>query len=220
MSFGSALLLVVFSGVVMSFIALRREFITRTPWFRWGGVALFVVVLVILRKSIVELQWTHVLMIAGVCLFWTPFFVMVLWYTVLGLTRSALSLDNVVVRPTYSLAEAAEAKRELTEAIRLYREAAAEYPQESEPYRRMGEIFLRLDQPGDALRAFREASDRQADPEQKMILVFAMAEVLADRRQDVPGALAVLEGFRERHPDAPGGEFLAERIERLKERIR
>jgi tetratricopeptide (TPR) repeat protein len=135
------------------------------------------------------------------------------------MARSALSLDDIKVPPAYSQAEAAASRKDFEEALRLYRKAAEEYPDEPEPCRRIAELYLTMGRPDDAVRAFRETEERQPDPRDKLLTVFAIVETLADVKKDLPGAIEILERFLTQYPDVKGREYAEGRIRLLRSRL-
>ena len=224
MDFVTSSVLIATAGAVCSYIAWRFEHISRSAWFRWGGLALWILLLVLMwsqvrMRSPAEGVFT-VVTISVVCMFWCPFMAFFLLNTLVSLVRSALSLDDIRIPPIYSMAEAAVARKELEEALRLYRRTALDHPDDPEPCRRMAEVFLKLERPDDAIRAFREAQEREPESEHKLLLTFAITETLADSKNDPSAATRVLEEFLKRHPDVKGRPYAEERIRALRERLR
>jgi hypothetical protein len=201
-----SLVLIACAGALCSYLAWRSEIISASPSFQWGGLALCIVLLIVMRLSVRirspgEGVFTAVSIPVAV-LFWTPFLAYFLANRVFRTVRALLSLDQIKVRPGYSHAEAAVARNELVKALRLYRTGALEHHQ-----------------PDDAIRAFREAQDRQPDPENKLLLAFAIAETLADAKGAPAAAMRVLEDFLKEHPAVDGKQYAEERIAGLRSRL-
>lgn len=218
MSFGLALGILFVAGCIMSYAAWRMERVSATAWFRWGGLGLWVGLLVLLSASIGQPSIFHVIAILFLGSAWIPFIVFFIVGTISSIVRKALSLDDMTVRPFYSHAEAAQARGDLQEALRLYREAAAEHPAEAEPCRRAGELYLKLNQPDLAIRSFRDAEERCSLPEDKAIHVFYIAETLAEQKGDFAAAIRTLEQYIAEHPNAESRRYAEQRIKLLRER--
>lgn len=218
MSFGLALALIALSGAVASCLAWRAEHLSATAAFRWGGLALWVFLLVLMRMSIREIALSDILLIVIVCACWSPFVAFFIVNTLGRITRSALSLDDLPRKPGFSQAQALAAKGNVDEALRLYREVAAEFPEDPDPQRYMAELLLKHGCVDEALAAFRRAQELSPDPEQKAVFLFSIAETLVDHRGDIPGALALLRDFLKRYPDSRSVPFVERRIELLRQR--
>lgn len=222
MSFGWALALLFLGGCAASLVAWRFDRISATAWFRWGGLFLWIALLLNLRAAVGRGGNFDVFMLITLLLFgssWIPFIIFFLVGGISSAVRKALSLDDMTIRPYYSHAEAAQKRGDLQEALRLYREVAAEHPGDPEPRRRAGELCLQLDQPDAAIRLFREAEELCASPEDKATHVFSIAETLSDCKKDIPAAIQALERFVADYPDAAARAYAERRIALLKERI-
>lgn len=218
MSFELALGTLFITGGIVSYIAWRVERISAAAWFRWGGLFLWIAMLAFVSGSVGQPSIFSIFAILFSVSTWVPFIIFFIVGTIVSLVRGALSLDNVAVRPYYSQAEAEQARGNLQEALRLYREAAAEYPAEAEPCRRAGELYLKLNQPDMAIRSFREAEERCALPEDKAIHVFSIAETLSDHKGDFAAAIQTLERYVTDHPDAAARKYAEQRISLLRKR--
>jgi len=217
------LVLIACSGAACSYLAWRVEHISRSRWFQWGGLALWVLLLILMQsqievRSAAEGVFTLVA-IPVACIFWAPFVAFVVVHTLSRMVRALLSLDHIRVRPGYSEAEAAAARGDLERAMALYRRGAQAHPEDPEPHRRIADLYLRLGRPDDAIRAFRQAQDREPDPNDQLLIVFAIAEILADGKDDPAAALRVLEEFLDQYPQVRGRAFAEERIRALRSRL-
>lgn len=214
--------LVAITGLISSYIAWRIEGMSRALWFRWGGLALFVGLVVLLRYEIRNsspVEMLPLVVIAAVtCLCWAPFIAFFFTHALVGLARSAVSLDDIKVPPGYSQAEAAAAQNDYRKALRLYHQVALEHPEEPEPHRRMGELFLLLNLPDDAIASFQDAQNRHQDACDQLPVVFRISEILADHKKDVRGAIQVIEDFLSQHPEVEGRAFAEERLRKLRAR--
>ncbi len=223
MGFFISLAIVALVGAIFSYVAWRVEQASSSPLFQWGGVGLWGVLLVIpwLQADIrTEADvFITVLGVAVSTLSWGPFIAHFVANRIFRLVRCLLSLDQIKVRPSYSLAEAATARKDLDKALHLYRRGAVAHPDDPEPHRRIAELFLKLHRPDDAIRAFREAQKREPDPEEQVLIVFAIAETVADSKSDPAAALRVLERFLEQHPGVKGKPYAEERIDILRRRL-
>jgi len=215
MKFAFVILLIAAAGATASYVAWRLEWIARKPLFRWSGLGLFVVLLVVMRLSMRELRPSDVLLIVMGCIWWAPFLVLFAAEVIAGATRKALSLDDMRVPPAYSLAEAAAAQKDYDQALRLYHEIAVQHPDEPETYTRMAEIFLKLNLPEDAISCFRDAMAHEQIPANKLLLVFAIAETLVERKKDVPSAIREIAIFLKEHPEVEGRQYAEARIDRM-----
>lgn len=209
-------------GLLCSYVAWRIEGISRTLWFRWGGLALFVGLVVLMchelrNSSPVEapaMMFITIIML----LCWVPFIGFFFAHAIVGMARSAVSLDAIKLMPGYSQAEAATAQKDYRKALLLYHQAAGETPEEPEPHRRMGELFLLLNLPDDAIMAFQDAQKRNPDVDDQLPMVFRISETLGNYKNDVRGAIRVIEDFLAQHPDVGGRPFAEERLRKLRAR--
>jgi tetratricopeptide (TPR) repeat protein len=219
MMFTISLWLIAITGLIGSYLAWRIEWISQARWFRWGGLALFNALLVLMRLGMQSLHPYDVIFIVLACIWWAPFIAFFILHALVGLARSAVSLDNIRVAPSYSQAEAATVQKDFKKAILLYWRAAMEYPEEPEPCRRMGELFLELKMPGDAITSFQEAQRRQKDTDDQLPIVFRISETLADDKGDVQAAIKVIADFVSQHPEVKGWEYADERLRKLRARM-
>jgi tetratricopeptide (TPR) repeat protein len=227
MTFTISLWLIAITGLIGSYLAWRIEWISQSRWFRWGGLALFNALLVLMRLSMetIELSggpglaFSIVLSIAAACICWAPFIAFFMMHALVGLARSAVSLDNIRSAPSYSQAEAAAVQKDFQKALLLYHHAAMEHPEEPEPCRRMGELFLELKLPDDAIASFQDAQKRQKDTDDQLPIVFRISETLADCKGDVQNAIKAIEDFVSQHPEVEGREYADERLRRLRARM-
>ena len=217
MSFELALGILFVTGCVISYFAWRFERITSAPWFRWGGVGLWLMLLFLMASSIDAPQPVYIILIIVSSASWMPFILFFAVNTLASVARSAVSDDSITVSPFYSQAETAQARGNLDEALRLYRQAAQKYPAEAEPFRRIGELHLKLDQPDLTIRAFREAEGRCVSAEEKAMYVFSIAETLADCKKDLPAAIQTLEHYKAEYPNA-AAVYVEQRLQQLRER--
>lgn len=224
MGFFGWLSLFAVAGLFFSLTGLIGQELRGTAWFRWGGLAAFLVLVGLTGSSATFRSqadaFINVLSMAAAAITWAPFGAFFATETIWRLGRAALSLDALRVPPSLSRAEAAEARRDYDEALRLYRRAALNYPKAPEPHRRMAELYLKIDRPDDAIRSFREAQDRDEDPGAKLVMTFAIAEVLADVKGDLRAAASVLQNFLAEHPDSKSRAYVEERIQSLSTRLK
>jgi len=223
MSWPAAIGILVTVGALLSLLSWRLEGLRAYRAFRYGGLALFFILLVPFLAAVSRASGPEMIIIVVACplvgLAWAAFFAFLVVETISGLTRSALGLDQIRVPPAFSLADAAIARRDYADAERLLRELVETHPDEPEPPRRLGELLLILNRPTEAMACFREAERRDTDPSGKMTARFAVAEILADRLKDPPAAIRCLEEFLEQHADQAQSEYVEERIRRLRARL-
>ena len=132
--------------------------------------------------------------------------------------RAALSLDDMTVKPGYSRIETDIRRGALDDALRRLRELADTHPLDPEPCRRRADLLLKLDRVDDAIRAFREAAGRTEHPDDRAMALFAMTEVMVERRNDLAGAVAALEGFLLEHPESRSRPYVEKRLAALRAR--
>ena len=154
------------------------------------------------------------------CLPWAGFVLLALGTNLNFLVSWAMSDSSLVVRPTYSAAEAAEARGEHGAAAAAYAKLADEHPADPEPRRRMAEALLNAGQPRAAVEALRQAMRIEDKPGEQFLIALRLSEVLADDCRAPREAVALLEGHLARHPDAHGASFARERVARLKARMK
>ena len=223
MDFTIAVILTGVMGAVCSFLAVRFDQLARAALFRWGMPVLYIVMLVFMHSRAGKPSgldaFVTLMMMAGASIFWGLCLAICVVQIIANVARAALSLDDIKVPPAYSKAEGVAVRGDLEEAIELYRRVAEENPEEPESFRRMAELYLRLQRADDAMQAFREAERREQDIENKLLLVFAISEVLSDVKADVPAGIETIERFVAQHPDLAGRSYAEQRIKALRERL-
>jgi hypothetical protein len=218
------------AGATASFLAVRNEDLSRKRWFRVTGLAVFVLLLILTWHSIkpsMEQGGRQSAMdfivamgaVMVVCLCWAMFFVTSIGGTLANITRGMLSLDDIRIPPPYSLVDAAISKRDYPTALDRLLEVIRDYPEESGALRRLGDLYLLMDRPDDALASYRRAMEVEPDPGQKLLYIFNASEVLADLRHDPVAALTEIERFLASYPEVKGRVFAEERMTRLRRRI-
>ena len=167
------------TGAVASCCAWRIEAIGRSRAFRWGGCALLAGLLLALGYQTEALARENLLPIIAACIWWLPFAV---WLAFQGSGRRLTPrlVDRAKVSSSFRGAVAAAKRKDYHEALLLYHQAAAEYPEDPDPPRCMAELFLEAGLPDDAIVSFRDAQKLVRDPDDQLLLAFAIAETLAE----------------------------------------
>lgn len=212
------------AGAAFGLIGWLLPFLLERRLFRWAGYAGLLASWVLMARTAGG-EMTDQLAVFRVMFFivlgslpWSGFVVLALGTNLNFLVSWAMSDDRLKVPPSYSMAEAAEARGELPQAIAAYAKIADENPADPEPKRRMAETLLKAGKPREAADTLRQALRIEDKPVEKFLLVLRMSEVLAEDCGDLRAAIGLLEGHLERHPDAHGADFARERIQRLKKR--
>jgi len=202
------------TGAVVSCCAWRIEAITRSRAFRWGGCALLAGLLLVLRYQAKTLAREDLLPIIAACIWWLPF---AAWFVFqnFGRRRTPRLVDRAKVSSSFRGANAAAKRKDYPEALLLYHQAAAEYPEDPEPRRCIGELFLETGMPDDAIVSFRDAQNLLRDPDDKLLLALAIADTLVDYKKDVPAAIQVLEEFLAKYPEVAGRSFAEKRLQKM-----
>ena len=206
-------------GVACSLTTWLHEGLRAAAWFRRAATAVFIALVgLAISCARFETRADAFFIIIGmtvVVFTWAPFFAYCISELVGRLARRAMSLDSMRVPPPLSRAEGAERRQDYEKALRLYRSAAEEHPDEPEPCRRLAELYLKLDRPDAAIESFRDAQDREKAPGVKVMMTFAISEILADVKGDAASARNELQRFLDRHPESESRSYLEERIRRL-----
>jgi tetratricopeptide (TPR) repeat protein len=215
MKFHIVLWIIGVTGALASCFTWRVEAITRSRAFRWGGCALLVGLLLLLRYRTRPLVRADLLPLIAACVWWLPF---VVWFILqnLGRRRTPRLVDTAKTSASFRGAEAAAKREDYQKAILLYHQAAVEYPEDPEPRRCMAELFLVVGLPDDAIVSFRDAQKLVREPDDQLLLVFAIAETLVEYKKDVPAAIQVIEDFLAKHPDVAGRSFAEERLQKMR----
>jgi tetratricopeptide (TPR) repeat protein len=203
------------TGAIASCCAWRVEAIAHSRAFRWGGCAVLAGLLLLLICWRGTLVRADLLPMIAACIWWLPFLTWLIFQN-LGRKRTPTILERAKTSSSFRMAEAAAKQQDYQEAIRLYRQAAAEHPEDPEPYRCLAELLLEAGLPDDAIAAFRDALKLQIEPDDQLLLAFAISETLAERKKDVPSAIGVLEDFLAEHPDVAGRPFAEGRLQRMR----
>ena len=159
-----------------------------------GADALLAGLLLALGYRTEALAREDLLPIIAACIWWLPF---VVWLAFQGSGRRLTPrlVDRAKVSSSFRGAVAAAKRKDYHEALLLYHQAAVEYPQDPDPPRCMAELFLQAGLPDDAIVSFLDAQKLVREPDDQLLLAFAIAEALAEDKKDVPAAIQVLEGF-------------------------
>jgi tetratricopeptide (TPR) repeat protein len=216
MAFAIVVGLIVLLGGVFSYVSMRSEEIAAKAWFRYGGLGVWVGLLILLKIVIGGPSGLGIFagLLSGVC--WFVFLASFFGNTVARWARSALSLDDIPERPGFSRVETLVRRGRHPEALKALREIADAHPADPEPCRRQAELLLKLDRVDDAVRAFRLAADRTPHPDDRAMVLFAMTETMVDRKGDAAGAIAALEGFILEFPDCRSRPYVDKRLESLR----
>jgi tetratricopeptide (TPR) repeat protein len=215
MKFHIVLWIIGVTGAIASCFAWRVEAITRSRAFRWGGCALLAGLLLLLRFRTKTLVQADLLPIIAACVWWLPF---VIWFIFqnLGRRRTPRLVDLARTSASFRGAEAAAKRKDYPEAILLYHQAAVEYPEDPDPRRCLAEMFLEAGLPDDAIVSFRDAQKLVREPDDQLLLAFAIAETLVEYKKDMPAAIQVIEDFLAKHPDVAGRPFAEERLQKMR----
>ena len=217
-------------GLAASFIAVRLENLSRTKWFRFTGLGVFLFFLALMWNSLrpsVSAGGTQaggemvaaIFFVVLVSFCWAVFFANFVGGTVANIIRSLVSLDDIRNPPPMSLVDAAITQRDYPTAMERLQTVIRDYPEEPQPLRRLAELYLLMDRPDEAVQSYRRAAAVEPEIPQKLVDIFNAADILADVRHNLPAALDEIEGFVNLHPDVRGREFADERMARLRERI-
>jgi hypothetical protein len=217
-------------GLAASVISIRAEDLSRTKWFRFTGLGVFLFFMMLMWNSLapsVKAGGTQAVSEMGMAMFftiiisvcWAVFFASFIGGTVANIVRSLISLDAIRNPPPLSLVDAAIKQRDYPVALERVQEVIRDFPDEPQPLRKLAELYLLMDRPDDAVQSYRRAAVVEPEESQKMVDTFNAADVLADVRRDLPAALDEIMRFIQLHPDVRGREFADERIGRLRERI-
>lgn len=219
MAFTVVIALIVILGGAFSYVSLRSEEIAAKAWFRYSGLGVWLGLLVLFNAVTGKPSFTNIFvgLLSGVC--WFVFLGTFFGNTIARWTRSALSLDNVTAKPGYSQVEVDIRRGRHEEALKQLRAIAEAHPLDPEPCRRRAELLLKLERIDDAIRAYREAVGRTEHPDDRAMVLFAMTETMVDRRNDVAGAIAALEGFVLEYPDSRSRPYVDKRLEGLRSRL-
>ena len=190
-------------------------------------------------------RWTEILIRLGVCIVVTIiFYVLTIMFpgliigTLLG-TCSAWALimgwpvlewigeragglyspsdDESRVRPDFSVAEACVHRGEYANAIALFREYSARYPEEITPHVRIAELQMdHLLEVDAAIAELRVALAKAHADETFALVANRLADWLVQHRQDAAGAIALMEQIQQRCPDTRYARGAAARVRRLR----
>lgn len=139
-----------------------------------------------------------------------------------GVDRSAawaMSDHKLVVRPTYSKAEAAEAQKEFAVAEAAYRRLILEHPADPEPRRRLAELAAKQGKADLAVEAMTEAVALTRDIGEKFQLAIRLSELQAELARNPRAAVTTLEILVKANPDHPGAEFARQRLALLRQKM-
>jgi tetratricopeptide (TPR) repeat protein len=151
--------------------------------------------------------------------FWAPFLVICIVRTFGRLGGWAVGLGNLRVPPSFSHAEAAEARGDLEEAEAAYRFALQEYPKAPVAFRKFADFLVKIGRPMEAREYYEKASRLDDDFSARLTDRFAVADILAEDAGDLPGAIAYLERFAASEPDTRAAAYAAERIAQYRRRM-
>ncbi|MCP3886651.1 MAG: tetratricopeptide repeat protein [Propionibacteriaceae bacterium] len=119
------------------------------------------------------------------------------------LARFATSDDNLVVRKQYCQAAGAEARNDLDEAARLYREEIRNDPEDAEVHRHLAEVLLKQGQSDGALDQFHMAIAMFEEKRDRAATMFRLGEVLEDELNKPNAAREVFDKIIRECPGTP-----------------
>lgn len=219
MGFLIVVAMIVILGGVYSYVAMRSDEIAALTWFRYSGLGIWLGLLVLLHIVLGKMTPEGLLvgLLSAAC--WFMFFASFFGNTVARWARSAMSLDDLTVKPGYSQVETDIRRGRNDDALKQLSDIALAHPDDPEPWRRRADLLLKLGRFDDAIRAFREAAGRTQHPDDRAMVLFAMTETMVDRKNDIAGAVAVLEGFVLEHPDSRSRPYVDKRLQGLRSRL-
>lgn len=218
MAFTVVVGLIVVIGGVFSYVAVRCETIAAKSWFRYGGLLTWLLLLLLLATVCGKPAIENVLAALISAVFWFLFLASFMGNTIVQWARGAVSLDDIKVKPGYSQVETDIRRGRHEDALKQLSDIAAAHPLDPEPWRRRADLLLKLERIDDAVRAYREAAGRTEHPDDRAMILFAMTETMVDRKNDVTGAIAVLEGFVLEFPDCRTRPYADKRLQNLRSR--
>jgi tetratricopeptide (TPR) repeat protein len=215
MKFHILLWIIGLTGAVASCFAWRVEAVARSRAFRWGGCALLAGLLLLLHYPTKPLVQADLLPIIAACIWWLPFATWFIFQNS-GRRRTPRLVDVAKTSSSFRGSEAAAKRKDHPEAILLYHQAAAEFPEDPEPRRCLAEQFLAVGLPDDAIISFQDAQKLLREPDDKLLLAFAIAETLVEHKKNVPAAIRVIKDFLAKHPDVAGRPFAERRLQKMR----
>jgi len=215
------------AGALFSFVTWLKPERVDTPLFRWLGLcgmaAGWASIGAAIRAEAGPAGGGNTFaMLVGMGLSSAPwaFFIAALIPSVLGrIATSAMSDGRLQLRPAYDKAEAAEARRDFAAAETLYRDIAAQRPDDPEPLRRLAELLVKRGDPRAAANAMQQAIRIEENPNEKFLLSIRLSEIFADDARDPASAAKVLSDLIAALPDNPGVRFAQERLKLLRQRM-
>ncbi len=145
-----------------------------------------------------------------------PFLACVVAYNITRVASEWTGLRNLIVRPFYASAEAAEVNKDYPGAEKLYRKALQKNPEEPEPHRRLAVLYENIGRYEEAVEEFRIYADAVPDVEDKFMSLFQAADVLADRMGMRKEAIELLEDLLIRYPNARPIKYVYKRLDVLR----
>ena len=227
MGFFEACAITLCLGACFSIAVWRSPGLMGLPLFRATGYFLFVTGWGIATSgalhSSASMDFAGVivaLMIGGGCsLTWVVFMLHALRRGVGNAAAWAMSDDNLAPMPAYSMAEAAETRREFAAAEAAYRELAVEHPADPEPRRRLAEVAAKQENATLAVESMADALALARSVEDKCLLALRLSELQADMAHDPEAAVATLECVIKAHPTHRASEFARQRLDLLRQRL-
>lgn len=220
-----SLMLAITYNVALSYalrlnVAVHGVLLKRCRWFQ--GVAILGIILFdgsALTAFFSDMGIGRAFMILPVCgvlgLTLLPFLLFLYGEAIDAARRAAMSEDNIKVERTFDQVDAAIAQRDYARAETKLREAIEEDPRAPEPHRRLADVLLARGDLAACVRELRQAAALTREAEPKTVILFRIADLLAEKGNDPEGAKATLKGVVYEFPETKYAAMAQARLDRL-----
>lgn len=206
-------------------LSVNGVLLRRCRWFQWVafvGILLFDGIA--LGAFFSDMGLGHAFLLLPVCgilaLTLLPFTLFMIGELTEAARRSAMSEDNIRVEKTFDQVEAAKKQHDWARAETLLREAIEEDPDDPAPHRRVADVLLERGDLDGCLRELRQAAALTKEPEPKAVTLFRLADLLAERANDLEGAEAAAKAVLHEFPGTKYVAMAQARLDRLRGRAR
>jgi len=215
------LILLALAGLALTVLTLRDFPITNNAPAQAAALGLLIVLALLywFGYSTIGALWLKFPLFFLALVPSVPFLAHVIRRVLIRAAEEIVSLDRVEVMPSASRAAAAERRGDFAEAERLYREVIRRTPGDPGPRRQLAELLARLGRSDEAIEEYRRLMHVVRTPADKYLVAFDIADIIANQKKDVWGAIEELEHILREFPESTSAAFARERIAILRSRL-
>jgi len=212
------LILMVMAGLALTVLTLRDFGVASGRGLQFFGIVALLLLGILLWHYSEDSRWAPILLVVGIFPS-IPFLAHAVRGVLLRAARGMVALDRVEVAPSFSRAEVAERRQDFDEAERLYREVARRERRNPRPRQRLAQLLAMRGRFDEAIEEYRGVLKLLKAPADKYVVVFGIADILANEKGDIEGAIAEVEAILAEYPKSSSVAYAHERLAGLRARL-